>query len=40
MECMVSLHAADDDITENHPWQVAPPMLEDIYNFEDALLVG
>ena len=31
---------ADDDITENHPWQVAPPMLEDIYNFEDALLVG
>ena len=33
-------NAADDDITENHPWQVAPPMLEDIYNFEDALLVG
>ena len=31
---------ADNDITENHPWQVAPPMLEDIYNFEDALLVG
>lgn len=31
---------ADDDITENHPWQTAPPMLEDIYNFEDALLVG
>ena len=25
---------ADNDITENHPWQVAPPMLEDIYNFE------
>ena len=22
------------------PWQVAPPQLEDIYNFEDALLVG
>jgi len=22
------------------PWQVAPPLLEDIYNFEDALLVG
>ena len=21
-------------------WQVAPPLLEDIYNFEDALLVG
>jgi len=33
-------NAADDDITENHPWQVAPPMLEDIYTFEDALLVG
>ena len=33
-------NAADDDITENHPWQVAPPMLEDIYNFEDSLLVG
>ena len=33
-------NAADDDITRNHPWQVAPPMLEDIYNFEDALLVG
>ena len=31
-------NAADDDITENHPWQVAPPLLEDIYNFEDALL--
>ncbi|QTN01334.1 alpha-N-arabinofuranosidase [Sediminibacillus dalangtanensis] len=22
------------------PWSVAPPQLEDIYNFEDALLVG
>ncbi len=22
------------------PWQIAPPQLEDIYNFEDALLVG
>ena len=22
------------------PWQTAPPMLEDIYTFEDALLVG
>lgn len=31
---------ADDDTTTNHPWQVAPPMLEDIYTFEDALLVG
>lgn len=33
-------NAADDDITKNHPWQVAPPMLEDVYTFEDALLVG
>jgi alpha-N-arabinofuranosidase len=32
--------AKETDITENHPWQVAPPILEDIYNFEDALLVG
>ena len=31
---------ADNDITQNYPWQVAPPMLEDIYTFEDALLVG
>ena len=22
------------------PWQVGPPLLEDIYNFEDALVVG
>ncbi|OYD07168.1 arabinosylfuranosidase ArfA [Paludifilum halophilum] len=22
------------------PWSVAPPLLEDVYNFEDALLVG
>lgn len=28
------------DIIQNHPWQVAPPILEDIYNMEDALLVG
>ena len=33
-------NAKDDEITEKHPWQIAPPMLEDIYNFEDALLVG
>ena len=33
-------NAADDDITQNHPWQIAPPMLEDVYTFEDALLVG
>ncbi|MDD2972660.1 MAG: alpha-N-arabinofuranosidase [Lachnospiraceae bacterium] len=33
-------NAADDDIMTNHPWQVAPTLLEDIYTFEDALLVG
>ena len=32
--------AQDQDIIENHPWQQAPPLLEDIYTFEDALLVG
>lgn len=30
----------DDDIMTNHPWQVAPSLLEDKYDFEDALLVG
>ncbi|MGN8631135.1 arabinosylfuranosidase ArfA [Blautia sp. HCP3S3_G3] len=33
-------NATEDDYRENHPWEVAPPILEDIYNFEDALLVG
>ena len=27
-------------LIENHPWQQAPALLEDIYTFEDALLVG
>lgn len=31
---------ADADTTKNHPWQVGPVLLEDIYTFEDALLVG
>ena len=31
---------ADEDTMKNHPWQVAPPLLEDIYTFEDALVVG
>jgi len=26
--------------SKNEPWQYAPPILEDIYNFEDALLLG
>ncbi|HKM21515.1 MAG TPA: alpha-N-arabinofuranosidase [Lachnospiraceae bacterium] len=30
----------DEDIQKNHPWQVAPKLLEDIYTFEDAILVG
>lgn len=30
---------ADKDIL-NTPWQIAPPLLEDHYTFEDALLVG
>jgi len=30
----------DNKIREEDPWSIAPPMLEDIYNFEDALLVG
>ena len=30
----------EEDITSNHPWQTAPALLEDHYNFEDALLVG
>lgn len=32
--------AEEEDITTNHPWQVGPSLLEDHYNFEDALLVG
>lgn len=30
-------HAADRKID---PWSIAPPQLEDIYNLEDALLIG
>ena len=30
----------EEDITANHPWQVAPHLLEDNYNFEDSLMVG
>ena len=29
-----------DEEKEIEKWQVAPPLLEEIYNFEDALLVG
>ncbi len=31
---------SDDDEMKNRPWSVAPHLLEDQYNFEDALLVG
>lgn len=30
----------DDEIMWKKPWQTAPALLEDIYTFEDALLVG
>ena len=30
----------DKDIWEKHRWGQALPLLEDVYNFEDALLVG
>lgn len=41
-EWNVWFHSGDQDkeIIENHPWQKAPALLEDIYTFEDAVLVG
>lgn len=41
-EWNVWFHSKADeiDITQNSPWQKAPSLLEDIYTFEDALLVG
>lgn len=38
-EWNVWYHSNEQD-AKNEPWQVAPHLLEDIYNFEDALLVG
>lgn len=38
-EWNVWYHSNDDD-RKIEPWSIAPPQLEDIYNFEDALLVG
>ncbi len=32
--------AADDTMMKNRPWQTAPHLLEDIYTFEDAVMVG
>ena len=33
-------NAADSDTMTNRPWSVAPHLLEDHYDFEDALMVG
>jgi alpha-N-arabinofuranosidase len=33
-------NAKEEDITKNHPWGIAPNLLEDVYNLEDALVVG
>ncbi len=30
----------DDNTMKKRPWQTAPSLLEDVYTFEDALLVG
>ena len=38
-EWNVWFHSNDND-KKLEKWQVAPPQLEDLYNFEDALLVG
>lgn len=38
-EWNVWFHSVDADIKQE-PWQIAPPLLEDIYTFEDMLLVG
>lgn len=32
--------ASDNEEMEKRPWQIAPHLLEDIYDFEDAILVG
>ena len=33
-------HEQDEELHKREPWGTALPLLEDIYNFEDALLVG
>jgi len=38
-EWNVWYHSNDAD-KQIEPWTIAPPQLEDVYNFEDALLVG
>lgn len=41
-EWNVWFHAVESDNEEmkNKPWQLAPHLLEDIYDYEDAILVG
>ena len=41
-EWNVWFHSLDSDNTEmkERPWQIAPALLEDHYDFEDAILVG
>lgn len=38
-EWNVWFHSNETD-KQIEPWSIAPPQLEDVYNFEDALLVG
>ena len=38
-EWNIWFHSAEQD-KKIEKWQVAPPLLEDVYNFEDALVVG
>lgn len=38
-EWNVWFHSNEAD-SKREPWEIAPPQLEDIYTFEDALLVG
>jgi len=38
-EWNVWFHSRDND-QKLDPWQIAPPQLEDVYTFEDAILVG
>ena len=38
-EWNVWYHSKDKD-KKIQPWSIAPPLLQDVYNFEDALLVG
>ena len=40
MECMVSLKPLDPLIQAAHCWETAPPLLQDVYTFTDALMIG